>query len=86
MALHALSCPACQGTDLAKHGSNDSGTQRFRCLTCKKTFTQNPKPRSLTPEQQGAILQSVNERMSYRAIARTFGISRNTLTALLQKK
>jgi len=86
MAIQALCCPHCTGKNLAKHGVNRSGSQRFRCNDCHKTHTPNPNPWNLTPEKQDLILAALNERMSLRAIARAFGVSRDTITALLKKK
>lgn len=37
-----LTCPQCNSTHVVKHTKNKSGTQRYRCRDCKKTFTPVP--------------------------------------------
>ncbi|HVT60982.1 MAG TPA: hypothetical protein VHR45_21645 [Thermoanaerobaculia bacterium] len=42
-----MTCHACQAK-AKKFGRNRNGSQRFRCLTCRKTFSASPDtPRQL---------------------------------------
>lgn len=36
---HAPRCPTCKSTHLKKNGKTNAGTQRFKCRTCGKTFS-----------------------------------------------
>src|ERR671938_463877 len=40
-----MSCPSCQSTTRqVKHGRNPSGSQRYLCQGCKRTYTPEPTP------------------------------------------
>ena len=62
-----------------------SRTQRLRCQACRKIWTSQPKSRSLTPQKEAHILGALKERLSQRAIARSLGVSRDTIRELLKK-
>jgi len=71
---------------LVKSGRSAAGKQRYLCRGCGRRSCQNPTPRGASAQKQTQVLAALSERMSLRAAARTFGISRNTITALLEKK
>ena len=81
----ALSCPHCGSNQVIQFGTNRSGTARFRCHGCKKTFTPQPRSRALTPEKEEAILRALSERISQRGIARTLKLGRQTIRAVRKK-
>ena len=86
MVSEVYSCPLCQQSEpVIRFGHNRSGTQRLRCQGCRKIWTPQPKSPSLTPEKETHILAALRERLSHRAIARTFGVSRDTIRELLKK-
>ena len=74
-------CPRCGGVDLKKNGHADNGAQRARCKSegCGKTFVLEPKGPRHSPEDKERVLRAYRERMSTRAIYRTFGVSYPTL-------
>jgi transposase-like protein len=76
----------CGSERLVKAGLSVGGKQRYLCRGCGKRSSQDPNPRGVSAEKEAQILAALNERMSLRGVARTFGISRNTIAALLQKK
>jgi transposase-like protein len=82
MVTYALSCPACQSVDVIRHGRT-SQHQRYRCKECGLTFSDGPKRPDDFKEM---VLAAYQERSSMRGIARTFKISRNTLTKWLEEK
>jgi transposase-like protein len=82
----AVLCVYCQSAKLRKDGISRQGKQRYRCGECGRRSCENPTPRGLAEEKEAAILAALNERMSQRAVARTFKISRNTIAALIEKK
>ena len=56
----------------------------------QKTWRDDPQshgtdPRRTDPRRKAMILAACHERMSTRGLARTFGVSRGTVTAWLKK-
>ena len=78
-------CPDCQAADAIRHGWTQTGYQRYRCNGCGHSFSDAPE-RGHTPQFKEQVLAAYQERASMRGIARTFQISRNTLTAWLKQK
>jgi len=80
----AITCRHCGSTQLRKNGCTASGQQKFHCKACNfygtlDTLDQERAQRRATVEN----LQ--RERLSQRAIARTVGMSRNTVATILKK-
>jgi transposase-like protein len=80
-----VTCPDCAGIDLIRHGHTHSGYQRYWCKRCQGTFSEAPM-RGHTHAFKEQVLAAYQERASMRGIARTFKISRNTLTHWLKEK
>ena len=78
------SCPACASTNTRLFG-HQSGKQRYRCRECQKTWRDNPASRETDPRRKALILAAYHERMSMRGLARTFGVSRSTVSLWLKK-
>jgi transposase-like protein len=78
-------CRHCGSDRLVKNGHADNGKQKYRCHACGRQSREDPHRRRLSPEREAEILRAYTERSSMRGIARTFRISRNTLTALLKR-
>ena len=82
----ALCCPACQDVDsVVPFSLNRSGTQRYRCKACGKTFTPNGRARRLSEKKRQSIEGALAERISQRGIARALKVSRNTIRAVRKK-
>lgn len=82
----AIQCCYCQSEKLIKDRWSAQGKQRYRCRSCGRRSCDNPTPPGLSAETEVQILAALNERMSLRGIARTFKVSRNTVTDLLKKR
>jgi transposase-like protein len=67
------------------YGRNRSGTRRFRCKACGRTFTPEGRTRKTPAEKARAVEGLLAERVSQRGIARALGVSRNTIRALRKK-
>ncbi len=79
-------CPGCgYGERVVRFGFNKSGTRRLRCQGCRRIWTPAPKSRALSAEKEALIEKALQERLSQRAIARTFRVARTTVRALLKK-
>ena len=80
-----MTCPHCEDTAIIRFGKNASGTPRFRCKACGKTWVQNPQSRKLSETKAQMIVAALAERISQRGIARAFKTSRMTIRALRKK-
>ena len=86
MVSEIYTCPTCQRAEpVVRFGFNRGGTQRLRCKACVKTWTPHPQSRALSPEKEALIGSALQERLSQRAIARTFKVARTTVRAVLKK-
>lgn len=69
-----MDCPFCDHPTTHKHGKTSKGSQRFRCASCTRTFTDTFDTlyyrRQVTPEQVELILQANAEGSSLRGITR----------------
>jgi transposase-like protein len=68
-----MRCPTCQ-SESQKFGKNRNGSQRFRCLACRKTFTPSePQPLGqmrLAPDKAIMCLHMLMEGTSIRCVER----------------
>jgi transposase-like protein len=80
-----VSCSHCQSTEIVRNGATADGRQRYRCRTCGRRSTADPRPNGYPEEQRELILRAYQERSSLRGLTRTFGVSRNTVTSWLKK-
>jgi transposase-like protein len=86
MVIQILSCPHCGEKErVRRYGRTKQGTERLYCNVCRRAFTSSPKSRSLSAEKEALILKALAEKAPMVAIARTFGVGRSTLYALLKK-
>ena len=79
-----VTCPDCQSAQIIRHGWTQTRHQRYLCKRCQATFSDAPE-RGHRPEFKEQVLAAYQERASMRGIARTFPISRNTLSAWLKE-
>jgi transposase-like protein len=83
-----MQCPLCSHPKAHKHGKTSSGSQRYRCLNCKQTFTDTFDTiyyrRQVSQEKVRIVLQSHCEGTSLRGISRISGLSYNTGVSLIR--
>ena len=80
----AITCRRCGSTNLRKNGRTATGQQKFHCKACN--FYGTLDTRDQERAQRRATVEKLQlERLSQRAIARTVGMSRNTIAAILKK-
>ena len=81
-----MTCHNCE-TQAKRFGKDRKGTQRFRCNTCAKTFTEyQDKPLEgmyLPIEKAVTVLNMLLEGMSIRATQRITGVEKKTILKLL---
>jgi transposase-like protein len=86
MITLAITCIHCGSEQLMRNGRAPNGKQRYKCRACGRQSRENPAPNGYTDERRAEILSALHERSSLRGIERTFGVSRNTVTAWMKKK
>src|ERR1022692_3604763 len=81
-----MTCPACQGT-CKRFAVNRNGSLRFRCVDCKRTFTEEqakPFGKMTTPIDKALVaLGMLLEGASVRSTERLTGLHRDTILRLL---
>lgn len=86
MVITVHHCPHCKESErIRRHGRTQQDSERLYCAVCRRAWTLSPKSRSLTPEKAEHILNALAEKTPLIAICRTFGVSPNTVYALLKK-
>lgn len=81
-----MTCRHCGSERLVRNGRTSNGKQRYICRACNRQSRESPAPNGYVAERREEILRAYQERSSLRGLERTFGVSRNTVTAWLQKK
>ncbi len=81
-----MTCPTCNA-QTKKFGKDRNGLQRFRCLSCKKTFLE-PHKRPLDDmrlpiEKAVSVIQHLVEGCSIRTTERITGVEKRTILSLL---
>jgi transposase-like protein len=81
-----MTCPTCKA-EAQRFGTNRNGSQRFRCVECKKTFSAKPADRVegsyIEMARVEKVLQLLIEGCSVRSIERISGLHRDTILKLL---
>jgi len=82
-----MNCPNCNLL-AKKHGKDRNGNQRFRCLTCGKTYIE-PKDKPLgnmylSEEKAIQCLKALVEGNSIRSTERMTDVNRNTILSLIE--
>ncbi len=85
MVTITLRCRHCQSPNLVRNGVSPNGKQKFLCKDCGRQSRENPSSNAYPPERRAEILRAYEERSSLRGLTRTFGVSRNTVSAWLKK-
>ncbi|HHW78531.1 MAG TPA: IS1 family transposase [Xanthomonadaceae bacterium] len=86
MVTITLRCPYCESERLVKYGVTPNGQQRYRCGACGRQHRERPGSNAYSAAARETILRAYEERSSLRGLSRTFGVSRNTVTAWLKKR
>lgn len=77
-----MRCPICQ-TESRRFGFARSGSQRYRCDACARTFTDESTRavdrRRVDPAKMNLVLRLLLEGNSIRALERQLNVNRNTI-------
>jgi transposase-like protein len=69
-----------------RNGLAADGRQRYLCRDCGLRSREDPRSNAYSEEERERILRAYDERSSLRGLSRTFGVSRNTVTAWIKKR
>ena len=74
-------CPSChQDQYVIKSGLNHTGSQHYRCQSCRQYFTPDPKPEGYDLAVRTQALKLYLEGTSFRAIGRLLGLHHQTVS------
>ena len=82
-----MTCPSCEAA-CWNNGRNRSGTRRYRCSKCQKTFSEtrwSVGGMYLPRDKVLLVVHLLVEGNSIRSTERLTGVSRNTIMRLLKK-
>jgi transposase-like protein len=75
-----FTCPTCQSsTRQVKHGRNPSGSQRYLCQACKRTYTPQPTVAGYDTSVRQQALRLYADGLNLRRIARHLGVVHQTV-------
>jgi transposase-like protein len=84
MVTEVVNCYHCGSEELVKNGHAPNGKQKYLCRGCGKSSREQPD-RGYSEARKEEIIRAYQERSSLRGLARSFGVSRNTVTKWLKK-
>src|SRR5215210_2134769 len=85
MVIVTLRCQHCESQNLVRNGLAADGGQRYLCRDCGQRSREQPRTNAYSEEECEQILRAYDERSSLRGLSRTFGVSRQTVTAWIKK-
>ncbi|MDR1906156.1 MAG: hypothetical protein LBQ27_04475 [Clostridiales bacterium] len=84
--IETRKCPYCGAVhDQIRAGRNRCGTQRCRCLLCKRYYTLNPKPHCYAEEVQKQAIGLLISGMSGRQVGIQLGMSKANVYKWVKK-
>ena len=73
-------CPSCHArVGQLKAGRNHSGSQRYLCGACGKSYTPEPYRNGYPDELRKKVISMCLEGQTFRAIARKVGVNHQTV-------
>ena len=85
MATVDVKCPYCESSEVMRYGKSRTNVQRYKCKHCSKLFQLDYKNKACKPGTHKQIISMTMNSSGVRDIARTLGISKNTVTSVLKK-
>jgi len=81
-----MNCSSCKSTNFKRFGKDRKGNQRYRCLSCGKTFTdtEHLEGKTLSMDKTLMVLNLLAEGCSIRSTERITGVHRDTVISLLK--
>jgi insertion element IS1 protein InsB len=85
MVTQVITCYHCNSENIVKNGKAPNGKQKYLCHDCSRQSRENPDSNAYAPQRREEILRAYQERSSLRGLARSFGVSPNTVARWLKK-
>ena len=88
MVLIPVTCPDCKNENVGRNGRDQKGVQRYLCRNAecsRKTFALEYTYTAYEKGIKEKVLDMTVNGNGTRAIARTLGINKDTVTAILKK-
>lgn len=86
VTIMTTTCPICGAKgNIVGYGFNRSGTQRCRCNTCKKIFTDNPKRHAYSEEIKKQAIKIYYSGVSGRGVGKIFGMGKENVVRWIKK-
>lgn len=80
-------CPRCGATTKQnRHTAHKSGSERFICRVCGKTYTPNPKKSGYSEAERTTAIKTYYECKSGRAVGRLLGMSRSNAVRWIKER
>ena len=74
-------CPYCQSQERqVKNGLNPSGSQRYRCQPCQRTYTPGPALNGYDEQTRLRAVQLYADGLNLRRIGRVLGVHAQSVT------
>jgi transposase-like protein len=87
MENNKIICPRCGASKKQhKHTANRSGSKRYICRVCGKTYTPEPQKYAYTEEERTAAIKAYYECKSGRAVGRLLGMSRSNAVRWIKER
>jgi transposase-like protein len=80
-----IQCSYCGSSDLQKNGHSENGTQRWRCVDCRKSFQLTYRYNARKPGVKEQIIELTLNSSGVRDISRVLKINCNTVSSELKK-
>ena len=80
-------CPYCHSTQSqVKAGYNPSGSQRYLCNQCNRTYTPTPNQRGYPVDVRYHAIELYHKGKSFRAVARELGVGTQSVINWVRSK
>ena len=74
-------CPQCEATTRqSKNGFTRAGSQRYKCMVCRKKYTPAPKPQSYPPAVREQAIRMYADGVNLRRIGRQLDLHHQTVS------
>ena len=84
--IEGRKCPICGRIEMqVSIGKNRSGTQRYRCNACRKTYTHEPKSRAYSEETRNAAIKVYYSGVSANQVGKIFYMNKANVLNWLKK-
>ncbi len=85
MVAIKIKCQHCGSQNIVRNGRTSNDKQRYLCRDCGRRSREHPQPNGYTAEERAKILRAYRGGSSLPDLQHTFGVSRNTVIAWLNK-